>query len=85
MVSLKRTNDAKSLRENTANWEALVVNQAPSISDMARDNMSSEGTHSYSHDRPAPSWNDLNDRDSSEMMSESDNMQWDELERWLDF
>ncbi|GKE43140.1 transcription factor MYB44-like protein [Tanacetum coccineum] len=51
--------------------------QAPSISDMARDNMSSEGTHSYSHDGPAPSWNDLNDRDSSEMMSERDNMQLD--------
>nr|GEV98686.1 transcription factor MYB44-like [Tanacetum cinerariifolium] len=39
--------------------------QAPSISDMARDNMSSEGTHSYSHDGSAPTWNALYERDSS--------------------
>nr|GEZ61309.1 hypothetical protein [Tanacetum cinerariifolium] len=49
--------------------------QAPSISDMARDNMTSEGTHSYSRDRPAPSSNDLNERDSSQMMTQSDNVQ----------
>ncbi|GKD60955.1 hypothetical protein Tco_1298464, partial [Tanacetum coccineum] len=39
--------------------------QAPSMSDMARDNMSSEGTHSYSHDGSAPTCNALNERDSS--------------------
>ncbi|GKA95985.1 transcription factor MYB44-like protein [Tanacetum coccineum] len=49
--------------------------QAPSISDMARDNMSSEGTHCFSRDRPAPSWNDLNERDSSQMITQSDNVQ----------
>nr|GEZ36849.1 transcription factor MYB44-like [Tanacetum cinerariifolium] len=49
--------------------------QAPSISDMARDNMSSEYTHSYSRDRPAPSWNALHKRDSSPMMIDSDYMQ----------
>ncbi|GJY28985.1 mediator of RNA polymerase II transcription subunit 15A isoform X1 [Tanacetum coccineum] len=43
--------------------------QAPSVSDMARDNVScpSGGTHSYSHDQSAPIWNTLNKRDSSPM------------------
>ena len=39
--------------------------QPPSISDMARGNMSSGGTHSYSRDHSAPSWNALYKRDSS--------------------
>ncbi|GJY99231.1 transcription factor MYB44-like protein [Tanacetum coccineum] len=39
--------------------------QAPSIGEMARDDISSQGTHSYSRDGSAPTWNDLNERDSS--------------------
>ncbi|GKC65182.1 hypothetical protein Tco_1097780 [Tanacetum coccineum] len=49
--------------------------QAPSISDMERDNMSSGGTHSYSRDQSAPSWNALRRRDSSPMIIDSDNVQ----------
>ncbi|GKD01221.1 transcription factor MYB44-like protein [Tanacetum coccineum] len=49
--------------------------QAPSISDMARENMSSGGTHSYSRDHSAPSWNALNKRDSSPMMIDSYSVQ----------
>nr|GEW73467.1 hypothetical protein [Tanacetum cinerariifolium] len=55
----------------------------PSISDMGRDNVSSEGTHSYSRDRSTPSLNAINERDSSLfsdedwkwMMTGSDNVQ----------
>nr|GFB17232.1 transcription factor MYB44-like protein [Tanacetum cinerariifolium] len=39
--------------------------QAPTIGDMARDDMSSQVTHSYSRDGSAPTWNALNERDSS--------------------
>ena len=59
-----------------------VSRQAPSLGDMARDNMSSGSTHSYSRDGTAPSWNALNIRDSSTTMTESDNLQefsWEEF------
>ncbi|PWA62829.1 MYB2 [Artemisia annua] len=51
--------------------------QAPSIGDIAMDNVSqpSRGTHSYSRDQLAPSWNALNKQDSSRMMIDSDNKQ----------
>ncbi|GJX05581.1 ankyrin repeat-containing protein [Tanacetum coccineum] len=52
-----------------------VSGQAPSISDMARDNMSSQGTHSYSRDQSAPSWNAFNKRDSSTLMTDTDDVQ----------
>ncbi|GJV88517.1 vesicle-associated protein 1-3 [Tanacetum coccineum] len=39
--------------------------QAPSIGDMARDDISTQGTHIYSRDGSAPTWNALNERDSS--------------------
>nr|GEU50939.1 hypothetical protein [Tanacetum cinerariifolium] len=43
----------------------------PSISEMGRENMSSEGTHSNSRDRSAPSLNSINERDSS-LVSDED-------------
>ncbi|GJY06210.1 hypothetical protein Tco_0373264 [Tanacetum coccineum] len=55
----------------------VVSGRQPSISDMARENMSSGGTHSYSreHSSSNESRNPLNKRDSSSMMIDSDYVQ----------
>ncbi|GKB51044.1 hypothetical protein Tco_0901797 [Tanacetum coccineum] len=53
----------------------MVIVQPLSISDMARNNMSSGGIHPFSRDQSAPSWNALNKLDSSQIMIDSDNVQ----------
>ncbi|PWA43204.1 transcription factor MYB44-like protein [Artemisia annua] len=50
----------------------ISLEVAPSISDMARDNMSTGGAHSCSRDESAPSRDAFNKRDSSPMMTDSD-------------
>lgn len=71
------TASQNSINEGNASHEVggVVSCQPPSISDMARGNMSSGGTHSYSRDQSAPSWNALSKRASSPMMIDSDNGQ----------
>ncbi|GJT32166.1 hypothetical protein Tco_0922585 [Tanacetum coccineum] len=68
------TESQNSIQEGNSSREVRGVRsgQPPS---MAGGNMSSGGTHSYSHDQSAPSWNALRRRDSSPMMIDSDNVQ----------
>ena len=69
------TRSQNSIHQGNSSHEVggMVSGQAPSICDMVRGNMSSGGTHSFSHDKSAPSWNSLIKRDSSLMMTESYN------------
>ena len=72
------TGSQNSIYEGNSSHEVggmVSGHQPPSISDMARGNMSSGGTHSYSRDHSAPSWNALYIRDSSPMMIDSVSVQ----------
>ena len=54
-----RWNSTLKWKSSSMTNEAKKQGQAPTISDMARENMSSGSTHSYSHDESPPSWNAL--------------------------